>query len=191
MTISFVRVSGLKAVLTTLLVSAVMAASIKPAEASIKLDAKLEPFRNFIGSWQAPMAWGKDKRQVLDVSMWSIALNGKALKIIHSVNDGDYGGESFIFWDKKSKTYKAFYFTTADFYTEATITIDEPNKFSVIEKVATGGEGLSSGISEVKSTSEIRNDELHVSTSYLKEGVWSKPETRVYVSSERKPKFKH
>ncbi len=178
-------------ILFVMLVAVLAVLAVRPALAAVILDSKLEPFRAFVGSWQASMAWGKEKRQVLDVSSWNVALNGKALKVVHSVNDGDYGGESFIFWDKKSKTYKAFYFTTADFYTEAIITIDGPNKFSVIEKVATAGEGLSSGISEVKSTSEIRQGELHVSTSYLKKGEWTKPETRVYVASKLTPKFKH
>ncbi|NHO88172.1 hypothetical protein G8768_14485 [Pseudoteredinibacter isoporae] len=161
------------------------------ASAGDTLDEKLEPFRGFVGTWQASMTMGKDKPPVLDVSHWQIALNGKALKIVHSVNDGDYGGESFIFWDKKSSSYKSFYFTTADFYTEATITLEADNKFSVIEKVASSGEGLSSGITKVKSTSEMKDGRILVSTSYYKNGEWTKPESRVYIKSQLTPKFKH
>lgn len=164
---------------------------IAPLSAETTLDAKLEPFRGFIGTWQATMSMGKDKPPVLDVSNWQVALNGKALKIVHSINDGDYGGESFIFWDKKSSSYKSFYFTTADFYTEATITLEGDNKFSVIEQVASSGEGLSSGITEVKSTSEIKDGKILVSTSYLKKGKWTKPESRVYTTSKLTPTFKH
>ncbi|MCV6622152.1 MAG: hypothetical protein OIF51_10430 [Cellvibrionaceae bacterium] len=180
------HIQQLNAVIFTLILTASMNAA-----AEIKLDAKLEPFRAFIGTWQAPMNWGKDKGTVLDVAHWQVALNGKALKTVHSVNDGDYGGESFIFWDKKTKSYKSFYFTTADFYTEATIKLEGENKFSVLEKVASSGDGLSSGITEVKSVSEIKDGKLLVSTSYLKSGQWTKPEMRSYIASEREVKFKH
>ncbi len=174
-----------------LLLLALSLGIVLQAHAGPKLDAKLEPFRGFIGTWQATMSMGKDKPPVLDVSNWQVALNGKALKIVHSINDGDYGGESFIFWDKKSSSYKSFYFTTADFYTEATITLEGDNKFSVIEQVASSGEGLSSGITEVKSTSEIKDGKIMVSTSYLKKGKWTKPESRVYTTSKLTPTFKH
>ncbi|WP_299775603.1 hypothetical protein [uncultured Pseudoteredinibacter sp.] len=180
------HIQQLNAVVFTLILTVSMNAA-----AEIKLDAKLEPFRAFIGTWQAPMNWGKDKGTVLDVAHWQAALNGKALKTVHSVNDGDYGGESFIFWDKKTKSYKSFYFTTADFYTEATIKLEGENKFSILEKVEASSGGLSSGISEVKSTCEMINGELHMSTSYLKNGSWTKPETRRYTASKLKPKFKH
>ncbi|GAA6152259.1 hypothetical protein [Pseudoteredinibacter isoporae] len=164
---------------------------VMQSSAEAGLDEKLEPFRGFIGTWQASMTMGKDKPPVLDVSDWQVVLNGKALKIVHSVNEGDYGGESFIFWDKKSSSYKSFYFTTADFYTEATITLEGKNKFSVIEQVASAGEGLSSGITQVKSTSEIKDGKILVSTSYLKNGEWTKPESRVYTASQLTPVFKH
>ena len=50
-------------------------------------------------------------------------LNGNGLRITHSVNNGEYGGESIIMWDEELGKFVSFYFTTAGFYTQATVEI--------------------------------------------------------------------
>ena len=42
----------------------------------------------------------KDK-PVFDISRWERILNGMAIKIIHSINEGEYGRYSIIIWDTK------------------------------------------------------------------------------------------
>lgn len=66
------------------------------------LHEKLEIFRPFLNShWEGDLtAPGKDKKMI-DRSVWSRALNGQAIKTVHSINDGEYGGETMIFWDQK------------------------------------------------------------------------------------------
>ena len=71
-------------------------------------------------------------------------------------------------WDSKQESLVAWYFTTAGFYTQATV-VYEDYKFFIIEKV-TGNEN---GITEVKSTTHLLlNGNLHIKSQYLMNGVW-------------------
>ncbi|MBN2056220.1 hypothetical protein JW905_14945 [bacterium] len=42
-----------------------------------------------------------------DVSRWERALNGPAIRILHSVNDSYYSGETLLFWDYTRKSWSA------------------------------------------------------------------------------------
>ena len=96
------------------------------------------------------------------------ALNGNAIKITHSVNNGEYGGESMIMWDAKLGSLVFWYFTTAGFYTQTTVIIED-GKLVSHEKV-TGNEN---GITEVKSIMQLlSNGQLHTKSEYLQNGKW-------------------
>ncbi|TMP13435.1 hypothetical protein CWC02_20780, partial [Pseudoalteromonas sp. S2721] len=60
---------------------------------------------------------------VQDGSTWQRALNGTAIKPIHSSNDGEYGGASMIFWDNKNQSVVYYYFTPAGFYTQGSMNV--------------------------------------------------------------------
>lgn len=131
-----------------------------------QLDAHLEAFRPFLGkTWRGEFKDSKPERPLFDVARWERALNGKAVRILHSVNRGDYGGESIIFWDAEQKEVRYHYFTTAGFHTTGTVTAAD-GKFAMSEKVS----GNASGITEVKSTYELRPDGTLLSkATYLKD----------------------
>ena len=104
----------------------------------------------------------------MDVSRWERALNGKAVRILHSINEGVYGGESMIVWDDKKKSLVYYYFTTGGFYTTGTLTVNE-GKFLSHEVVT----GSAEGVTEVKATAELRADgTMHTKSEYLKAGTW-------------------
>ena len=48
---------------------------------------------------------------------WERALNGQAVRILHSVNQREYGGETIIVWNRKTGVWSS-YFTTAGFFLE-------------------------------------------------------------------------
>ena len=99
---------------------------------------------------------------------WERALNGKAVRVLHSINDGVYGGESIIVWDEKKKSLVYYYFTTAGFYTTGTMTLSD-GKYASHEVVT----GSAEGVTEVKATGELRADgTMHSKSEYLKEGKW-------------------
>ena len=133
------------------------------------LDEHLEPLRPFLGkTWKGHFQNSTPEKPLVDVSRWERALNGKAVRILHSINDGVYGGESMIVWDDKKKSLVYYYFTTGGFYTTGTLTMNDGKYIS--HEVVTGS---AEGVTEVKATSELRADgTMHTKSEYLKEGKW-------------------
>ena len=133
------------------------------------LDEHLEPLRPFLGkTWKGHFKDSTPEKPQVDVARWERALNGKAVRILHSVNDGVYGGESIIVWDDKKKGLVFYYFNTAGFYTTGTITFSE-GKYTSHEVVT----GSAEGVTEVNATTELRADgTMHTKSEYLKEGKW-------------------
>jgi hypothetical protein len=126
------------------------------------LDPQLEPFRPLLGkTWRGEFK-GTDAPTV-DVSRWERALNGKAVRILHSINDGVYGGESIVRWDTDRKEITYYYFTTAGFFTTGTMTCTN-SRLIALEKVVG-----STNTTAVRSTYEIRADgTLASKAEYLK-----------------------
>lgn len=131
------------------------------------LNEHLQPLQPFIGkTWKgkAPDA----ENPVYDVSRWERALNGQAVRILHSLNDGEYGGETIIYWDSDKESLIFYYFTTAGFYTHGTFELKD-GKFISHEKVT----GNADGITEVRSTGELLPDgRMRTTSEYLKNGEW-------------------
>ena len=117
----------------------------------------------------------KEKPQV-DVSRYERVLNGQAIRSLHSINDGAYGGETMIVWDKTKQQIVYYYFTTAGFYTTGSMTLSQ-GKYTSLEKVT----GDSDGVTEVRGTGELRPDgTLVTSSEYLKNGKWVTGHGAVY-----------
>jgi hypothetical protein len=130
-----------------------LAASARAAETG-SIDPHLEPFRPFLGrTWRGQFKDAKPDKPTVDIARWERALNGKAVRVLHSVNDGAYGGESLVFWDKAKSEIRYYYFTTAGFHTTGTMTFTE-GKITAVEKVS----GDPNGISEVRSTYALHAD---------------------------------
>src|SRR6187397_1221034 len=92
------------------------------ADETGKLDEALEPLRPFLGkTWRGEFKNSTPEKPVFDVSRWERALNGKAIRVLHSVNEGAYGGESIIMWDKEKQVVAYHYFTTGGFTTTGTM----------------------------------------------------------------------
>jgi hypothetical protein len=134
-----------------------------------KLNEHLEGLRPFLGrTWRGEMKSSTPEKPVVDVSRWERALNGQAIRVLHSINAGEYGGESLIFWSEEKKSLVYHYFTTAGFQTEGIATL-EGGKLISVEKV----KGSKTGITEVKAIQELRTDGSMVSSAeYFKEGRW-------------------
>jgi hypothetical protein len=138
-------------------------------DSSSGLIEQLEPLKPYIGkTWKGEFVGSTAERKIFDVSKWERALNGKAIRIIHSLNEGEYGGETLILWDPEKEKLIFFYFTTAGFYTQGTIAFEE-GAFISHEKL-TGNED---DISAVKAISKILPDgRMHSKSQYLKNGDW-------------------
>jgi hypothetical protein len=138
-------------------------------KAQTVLSEHLVPLAPFVGkTWRGEFVDSTSEKPMFDVARWEIALNGQAIRILHSVNDGLYGGETILYWDPGQGRIVSHYFTTAGFYTTGTV--------EVKGAAAIGREtvmGNANGISEVESTSELLPDgRLHAKARYLKNGAW-------------------
>jgi len=137
--------------------------------ATAGLDKHLEAFEPFVGkTLEGAFVNSETGESAIDVQRWEETLGGKAIRVIHSLNAGEYGGETIIFWDNKKSAVAFYYFTTAGFYTHGTMTF-ELGVFTAHEVV----EGSADGITEVRSSSRMLEDgRVHMKTEFLKDGGW-------------------
>lgn len=137
--------------------------------AETSLSEHLTPLAPFLGkTWRGEFADSTPEKPMFDVSRWERALNGQAIRVLHSVNDGEYGGETIIFWDPQQQQVAFHYFTTAGFFTMGTLTVAD-GKTTSRETVS----GNQNGITEVEARSEILPDGRMRSTArYLQNGQW-------------------
>lgn len=141
------------------------------------LDPHLEPLRALLGqTFRGAFKSSQPDKPVTDVLKWERALNGKAVRTLHSINDGLYGGETLYVWDPREEVVKYFYFTTAGFRTTGTIKFTD-GKFVTHEMV----QGTAGGVTEVKAESELQRDGcLVVKVEHLKEGKWVQARETIY-----------
>ena len=51
------------------------------------------PLKPMLGkTWKAPLPAAGSEKPKFDVQRWELALNGQAVRILHSIADGEYGG---------------------------------------------------------------------------------------------------
>jgi hypothetical protein len=136
---------------------------------SAELDPRLAPLSPLVGkTWRGELSPPGAAKAVVDVQRFELALNGRAVRSVHSVNDGEYGGETLFVWDDEKKSVVYTYFTTAGFYTTGTLQ-PEAGALQFHEIVR----GTTSGVREVKATSRVLPDgRLHVKSAHLKDGQW-------------------
>jgi hypothetical protein len=142
------------------------------------LSPELEPLRPYISkTWVAPVGTSPDGVPMIDISRWERALNGKAVRVLHSVNQGIYGGETIFTWDASESTLVFYYFTTAGFFTHGT-TVAGPEGLKNVENVV----GNTDGITKVESTVRITDDgNMLVVSRMYKNGAWEEPEEATYT----------
>ena len=141
------------------------------------LVPQLEPLRPLLDkTWKGAFKNSKPEKPILDVMRWERALNGKAVRVLHSVNDGAYGGETIFMWDEKKQVVTYHYFTTAGFMTVGSVSFKD-GKFISHEAVT----GSSGGVTEVRGTSELLPDgTFRVKTEHLKDGAWQAGREVIY-----------
>ena len=133
------------------------------------LSEHLKPFEPYIGkTFKGEFANSTPEKPIYDIIHYERALNGNAIRAVHSVNNGEYGGESIVMWDTEKESLVSWYFTTAGFYTQATMHFEDGNLISIED--VTGNEN---GITQVKAIIEfLPNGDLHNTSQYLMHGNW-------------------
>jgi hypothetical protein len=133
------------------------------------LSTHLQVLGPFIGkTWRGEFKSSTPDKPMVDVARWERALNGKAIRILHSVNDGVYGGESIVTWDPRQKSLVYSYFTTAGFTTSGTLKVD--GRKCIAHEIVTGS---ADGTTEVRATTELVSDgRMESHAMYLRKGKW-------------------
>jgi len=162
--------------LSSFIISLAIASSVAAADQSA-----LDPHLEFLQPWLDKTFKSESKgpssgKPTTDVARWERALNGKAVRITHSLNDGVYGGEVIVRWDEEKQAVCYHYFTTDTFWTEGTMTFKD-GKITTHEFV----KGKAGGVTEVRATLEVRPDGTYLQKSeYLKDGKWSSGREALY-----------
>ena len=140
------------------------------AGAAAEPDPKLAPLLPLVGkTWRGSLSPAGAAKPVVDVQRFDLVLGGRAVRSSHSINDGEYGGETLFTWDAEKKAVVYTYVTTGGFYTTGTLAA-ETGGFKAHEVV----HGTASGPREVEATSRMLPDgRLHVKSRYLKDGQWA------------------
>src|ERR1700728_4295422 len=98
-----------------------VAAADKPS-----LNRHLAPLEPLLGkTWKGTFKNSTPDKPIVDVARWERALNGPAVRQVHSINSGVYGGETLFIWDDKKQTIAYYYFTTEGFTTTGTLRVKE------------------------------------------------------------------
>jgi hypothetical protein len=151
------------------LVFLALAVATSSAIGQDSLSVHLRPLAPFLGkTWRGEFKQSTPQKPMFDVAKWERALNGQAIRIMHSVNDGSYGGETIVVWDSKEQSLVFTYFTTAGFYTNGTVRVEDCTL--ITHEYVTGN---TEGITEVKSTSVILPDgSMRTRSSYFRNSAW-------------------
>lgn len=150
------------------LIGATMLTAPAMAQSRPAYDARaaFAPFLPLIGkTWRGP-GTGPDGASVEDVARWEWAIKGHAIRIVHAVNGGVYGGETLI--AKEGDSYVFHYFTTGGFHTSGTITASAPGVIAIDQTVHGA-----SNIGRLRSQGELGADGVYrVRTSTERDGAW-------------------
>jgi hypothetical protein len=155
--------------------------SFVPSMAQEFLSPHLKPLAPFLGkTWRGVFSESTPEKPMHDVARWERALNGQAVRILHSVNDGVYGGETIVVWDSTKRSLVFSYFTTAGFFTNGTVRVEGGSL--VTHEYVTGN---TNGITEVKGTSTILPDgSMKSHALFLQNGTWVEGHEILYREDE-------
>jgi hypothetical protein len=137
------------------------------AEQEPSLHPKLEAFRPLLGqTWAGAFPDMPDGTAVTDVVRYERALNGMAVRALHSLNDGMYGGETLFRWDEAAGKLVFHYFTTQGFVTKGEIQQEEDGSFRSIELVE--NPAAADGVTRVEAVFRVSADQLEVVSTYFR-----------------------
>lgn len=163
--------------LRNLLKLALLLPALCLAEEVAPLDPHLEAFRPLLGNtYIAEFPNSTPEQPVHDVVTYERALNGKAIRSFHSINDGAYGGETIIRWEDSTESLVYHYFTTQGFMTTGTMTVED-GKYTAYEEVI----GNADGTTAVRSSGVFSEAKIEVNSEYLTNGKWTPGHTGTYL----------
>ena len=151
------------------------------------LSDHLIEMKPFIGNtYKGDFLNSTKENPMFDVLSFERALNGNAIKVIHSVNNGEFGGETMVMWNPEKGGLQSWYFNSAGSLTIQNVQIKK-NTFISIENV----ERNQNGITKVKTIIEVlHEDQIKKRTKYLMNNLWKDGSEIIYNKiNDLKPMF--
>ncbi len=164
----------MKRFLYFLLSTLIVSSQTKP---ELPLSDHLIEMKPFIGNtYKGDFINSTKENPMFDVLSFERALNGNAIKVIHSVNNGEFVGETMVMWNPEKGGLQSWYFTSAGSLTIQNVQIRK-NTFISIENV----ERNQNGITKVKTIMEVLNeDQIKKRTKYLMNNMWKDGSETLY-----------
>ena len=156
-------------------------------ESKTFLSDHLMGLKPFIGNtFKGSFINSTKENPMIDVISFERTLNGRAVKVIHSVNNGEYGGETIVMWNPEKRSLQSWYFTSAGSLTIQNVQIKE-STFISIEDVT----GNQNGITKVKTIFEVlHGNQIQKRTKYLMNNLWKDGSEIIYKKvNDLKPEF--
>jgi hypothetical protein len=155
--------------------------SLAADSVTLPLSKELEPLQRLLGIWKGEFVGGKSEKPMVDAVRFERALNGKAVRILHSVNDGIYGGETLVIWNPQARRIETFYFTTAGYRTEGVMTVDKEGVITSTETLKADESKSGDPITQVRATTKMLPDgRMHVKSEYRKKAGWQAGHEIIY-----------
>ena len=151
------------------------------------LSEHLTGLKPFIGNtYKGNFINSTKENPMIDVLLFERALNGNAVKVTHSVNNGEYGGETMVMWNSEKEGLQSWYFTSAGSLTIQNVQIKK-DTFISIEDVAAN----KNGITKVKTIIEVlHGNQIQKRTKYLMNNLWKDGSEIIYNKvNDLKPVF--
>jgi hypothetical protein len=112
-----------------------------------------------------------------DIAHWSVDLGGRVLVNRHVLEDGSYGGVTYVYRNARTGSVDYVYATSAGFHTSGSFTFGKDGSFTS-EEAVTGHDS----ITRVRSTGRIGDDgRLSMTSQYLQNGQWVEGRKVVYA----------
>ncbi len=132
-------------------------------------------------TWRSePVA--EDEVGPADISKWSWDLGGRVMVNRHALEDGSYGGVTYVYENGQTGSLDYVYVTSAGFHTTGSFVLGEDGSWTA-EEAVTGHDT----ITRVRSTGRITPEGTMTMTSeYFAKGEWSPGRNVVYAPVDTK-----
>jgi len=117
-----------------------------------------------------------------DISKWSWDLGGRVLVNRHALEDGSYGGITYVYENGQTGSLDYVYITSAGFHTTGSFVLGEDGSWTA-EEAVTGHDT----ITRVRSTGRLTaGGQMSMTSEYFAKGEWSPGRNVVYVPVDAK-----
>ena len=145
------------------------------------LSKNLLGFEKFLGKrFQGEFYNSTKENPLMDIIYFERILNGEAIRITHSVNHGEYGGEYIIAWNSDKGKIESYYFSTGGEIRVSSINITN-NEISIKEDFSKN----KNGIQKVKKIFRLGAEgSLENNIKYMINNMWIKSHEMIYFRND-------